>query len=208
MRAVKLGILADHLGFHPETDLETHAVNFPQQCVEAVGQLAQVGDPVTETAPVVVPMAEPSVVDHQHVHAKLLRLAGKAEQLVLVEVKIHGFPAVEQDWALSKGNIAAADIFTQEAVISLRERCKACRAVCQQNLRCVKMLTGLEKPGEALAVDAAHHTYRAGLIQLNICAVIAGVHRHHPAASSRILGSLRLTQNDKGIVLVAGSAAF
>ena len=208
MRAKELGILAHHLRLDPEPDLQAHVGDFVQERVKAVGQLARIRKPVAETRVIVVPVSEPAVVDDQHVHAELLCLARKAQELVLIEVKIHGLPTVEEDRPLGEGNVPAADVFADKAVIRVGERRKAAHAAREQDLRCIEVLSRLQEPGEALAVDAGHHAHRAGLIQLDIRPVVPGVDRHDAKAQALVLRRVRLAEDDEGIVLMTRRAAL
>ena len=97
MGAVQIGILADHLGFHPQTELQPEVMNIPCQLLKGAAELLLVYGPVAEAGGIVVPLAEPSVVQHQHIHAQFLRFPGKVQQAFRVKIKIGRFPAVEQD---------------------------------------------------------------------------------------------------------------
>ena len=149
-------------------------------------------------------MAEPAVVDHQHVHPQRLCRTGKGQELFFVKVHVQGFPAVEQDGPLFQGNVMAAEVFPQEAVPGLREACEAAVAVAQKKLRGLEAGPRLQKPGEALGIHAGDKAHGAGLIQLDLRPVIAGVDGHDAVAGAGVLVGLRGAEDHKGVVLVAG----
>ena len=46
-----------------------------------------------------------------------------------------------------------------------------------------------------------------GLVQFHISTMVAGINQHQTTAITGILGGIRMSKNNKGIVLVAGSAS-
>ena len=46
----------------------------------------------------------------------------------------------------------------------------------------------------------------SGLIQFHISTVVAGINQHQTVAIAGVLSGIRMSKNNKGIVLVAGSA--
>lgn len=78
---------------------------------------------------VVVPDAEPAVVQNEQLHTKLRRLPRKAEELFAVKVEIDRLPAVDEDGPADIAVFPAADVSAQEAVILMRERLKPLIAV-------------------------------------------------------------------------------
>ena len=56
-------------------------------------------------------------------------------------------------------------------------------------------------------MDAADQAGGTVLVHLNVGAVAAGIYQHHAVAQAGSLGGIPVTQDHKGIVVVAGSAA-
>ena len=64
--------LADHLWLDPQAELHAQAGDRAGQPVDPVGQLAPVDGPVAERAGVVVPRAEPAVVEHEQLDPEVM----------------------------------------------------------------------------------------------------------------------------------------
>ena len=207
MCTVEIGIFADHFRLDPEANLQTKVVDLFQERLEAVRQLARIRCPIAEAAVIVIPMAEPAVVDDQHVYAQVFCLTRQIEQFRLVKVEIHGLPAVEQNRPFGKRSIMAEDVLTEKAMADMGQPVKALRAVCKQQFGCLKAFSRRQTPGEAVGVDARYDAHGSALIQFDICAVIAGIDRHDAIAGPCRLSGIRLADDHKGIVLMTGGAA-
>ena len=94
----------------------------------------------------------------------------------------------------------------KKTVQLLREALQPLTAECQQHLRCFKHFSRLQTPGKGVPVNSGDDTDRLFLIHLNICAVIAGVNRHHPETPACLFGRMLFTQDRKGIVMMTGHA--
>ena len=155
---------------------------------------------------IVIPMAEPAVVDHQHVYAQVFCLTRQIEQFGFVKVEIHGLPAVEQDRPFGKRSVMAADVFADKTMEGMRQPVKALRAVCKKQFGRLKALSRRQTPGEAVRVDARYDAYGTTLIQFNVRAVIAGIDRHDAVAGPCRLCGIRLADDHEGIMLMTGGA--
>lgn len=65
--------------------------------IQTVRQLVLVDHPVAQGAHVVVPLAEPAIVQYKGIDAQSLAAVDDTEQLLLVEVEIGGLPVIDDD---------------------------------------------------------------------------------------------------------------
>ena len=97
MCPVKIRILTDHLRFKPQAELHSHLMHPVRELPHAASELAFIDHPVAQTRTVIIPFAEPSIVQYQHFHAHLPGSTGKIQDLLRVKIKIGCFPAVDQN---------------------------------------------------------------------------------------------------------------
>ena len=202
---VQVAVEADHLRLDPQAELHAHAVDGIRKALQAPGQLLQVGLPVPQPAVVAVAPAEPAVIQHHHLHAKIGRLPGKREQPGLVEVERHRFPVVDQHRAAAMVPAAADDVIADEVMQDARKALQPFRGAAEDDFRGRERLAPLQPPGEHFAVDAADDPHKAQLVHLHIRAVVAAVHRHDADALPLCLRGGGLHQRHEGVVMVAGS---
>ena len=94
----------DHFRFDPDAELDVAFGRLVHQFLDAVGQLVFRLLPVAQPLGVAVAfvlVAEPSVVEQEHVHAQFHGVVHQADQFVLVEVESRGFPVVQQGHAVA-----------------------------------------------------------------------------------------------------------
>ena len=202
--AVEVGILADHLGLDPDAEPHAQRVHAVDQRVQPAGQLGGVDLPVAQAAVVVVALAEPAVVQHHQLHAQRGGFFGNGGDLVGREVKVGGFPVVDQHRPPGVAPGAAADIPPQKTVVQPRQRAQARAGVRQDDLGRGKGLPRLQQPAKAFVLDAGDDAHQAGLRLLDIGAETAGVRQHDAAAVAGLLGGVVVAQDDEGVVVVAG----
>ena len=100
---IQLAAGIDHFGFDPETEADALALGSFDQSGDAAGQFAAGFVPISESLRVVVPrmlVAEPSVVEQEHVHAEFRRVVHERREFFFVEVEIGCLPVVEQRHAV------------------------------------------------------------------------------------------------------------
>ena len=202
--AVQVGIHAHHFRLHPDPEFHAQGVDAPDQRVQPARQFPGVDLPVAKAAVVIVALAEPAVIQDHQFNAQARRLLGDAHDLLCVKVEVSCLPVVDQYRAACKTPGPAADIVTQEAVIDLGKPAQPLIAVCKDDLRGGKLLAGLQKPAEAIVMDAGDQADQAVLGQFHIGAETAGIDRHHAAAGAGFLRGLPVAEDHKRIVVMAG----
>ena len=203
--AVEVRVLADHLGLDPDAELHPQGVDLFDQGRKAPLELFGVDEPVAQAAGVAVPLAEPAVVQHHQPHTQAGGLLGDGVDLVLVEVKIGGLPVVDQHLA-HLGAGGAAEGLPDEPVIVAGQFAQALVGVAEQHLGGGESFARGQMPPEPVGVNAGDQTGGAVVVHLDVGAVVAGVDRHHAVAAAPVLGGSGLTEDHKGVVMVAGSA--
>ena len=96
---IKLTLGVHHLRLNPETKL--HAILFCSFCerTDTVGKLVFSLCPVAQTLSVAMTgilVGKPTVIEKEHIHAKLLGLADETFEFLFVEVEISCLPVVEE----------------------------------------------------------------------------------------------------------------
>ena len=206
MRPEEVGILVDHLRLKPQPKLQAQAVNRVGQLLHGAAQLLFVHHPVSQAGVIVVALAEPSVVQHQHFHAHLPGGPGEAQDFFGVEIKIRRFPAVDQHRPPALPPAGGDDLLPDEIVVMAAQPVQALPAVGQQGFRRLEGLPGREGPGKAVRMDARHQPGRPRLVHLHLLRVIAGIHQHAAVAAAGVLRGPALAQDDEGIAVVAAHA--
>lgn len=148
MCAVQIRVYRDHLRFKPESELHAEAVNFLGEFRKAA-DLTLIHLPVAKARIVVVSMAEPSVVQNQHLDSELLRLFCERVDFLPIKVKICRLPVVDQDGARLLFPGAPNHMSPDEIVIVSCHPAKPLAGIGADHLRCRKGLPGprfQEKP--------------------------------------------------------------
>lgn len=125
------------------------------------GSFFAVHDPVAQPLIVVIPGAEPAIVQHHHLHTERGRFFSNLYDLFGVEIKIGGLPVVDQHRAAFVLPRAAADVAPQKAVVLLGKRGQTLCRKGKDHLRGVKGLARLQVPCKALLLNAAHYPDQA-----------------------------------------------
>ena len=206
MGAVQLGVLVDHFRFDPQAEFHAQRIDLPDQWVQSAGQLFAVHSPVAQTLIVIVPGAEPAIVQHHHLHAERGRFFSDLYDLFGVEIKIGGLPVIDQHRAAFVLPRAAADVAPQKAVVLLGKRGQTLCREGEDHLRGVKGLARLQVPCKALLLNTAHYPDKPGLRALHVHLVAAGIDHHHPVTGTAGLRCILLAEDQEGIIVVAGAA--
>ena len=96
----QLGLGVHHFRLNPNTELKPFGMSVLRQVVHALGQLLHIHLPVAQTSVVIVArigIAEPAVVQDEHLQAHARGVVHHAEERLRVEGEIGAFPAVEED---------------------------------------------------------------------------------------------------------------
>ena len=206
MGAVEVGVFVHHLRLHPDAELHAQVLDALGQGGQAAGKLLLIDVPVAQSAEVVVPLPEPAVVHHHHLHAHLAGGLGNGVNLVRVKVEEGGLPVVDEDGPALVLPGAPAQVEADGPVEHAAHVPQAPGGEDHGRLRGSKGLTGLEQPGEVEGVDAQGH---AGLVELGVLGggqEVARVHQGHAPAAAGILGGILVTEDEEGVLLVAGGA--
>ena len=91
------GAGVDHLRLNPQPELQAHGVELLPEAFQPAWQLGGVHFPVAQAGLVAAAVPEPAVVQHKKLNAQRPGFGRQRQQLLLVEVKIGGFPVVDQD---------------------------------------------------------------------------------------------------------------
>ena len=94
MSAIEIAVHIGHLKLYPQAEFHAQSFNLFRQPLDAVWQAFGVGVPVTQSGIIIVAGAEPTVIQHKQFHAVCLGSSGNFYELVLIKIKVGGFPVV------------------------------------------------------------------------------------------------------------------
>ena len=206
MGGIEGGVGADHFRLDPQAEQQPHLPHFADQFSQGAAQFLFVHLPVAQAAGVVAALAEPAVVQHQHLDPQLFGLAGDVQDALAVKVHVGGFPVVDEDGPGLVPPDAADDVVLQKVVVAGRKLAQAGVAVAEQHLRRGELAARLQGPAEIVVADAGHQPGGLHLGDFALDLEAARPDQHGPQALAGLLGGVRRGQDGKGIVLVAGSA--
>ena len=95
MLAHEIAVVVDHLGLEPEPELQAPPLDVVDEREQALRPHVARHDPVTEGRTVVATTAEPSVVEHEPLHADTSPSVGQGFEVVEVGLEVDGLPGVE-----------------------------------------------------------------------------------------------------------------
>ena len=98
--------------------------------------------------------------------------------------------------------LSADNIVADHAMIVVRKLCQTIGAA-EDDLGRKEGRLRRELPAETVVAQTRDHSDTVELIQLDLGFMVARVHQHHAVADAAVLGSLSVTQDDEGIVLMA-----
>ncbi|MNP52867.1 hypothetical protein D3C76_1472880 [compost metagenome] len=96
MGLVQLAYGRDHFRLEPKAELQAKLFYPAGQIIQPLRQLIGVHNPVSQRGGIVIPLAEPAVVQHHQLNAQLLGGFGDGDNLVGIEIEVGGFPVVNQ----------------------------------------------------------------------------------------------------------------
>ncbi len=118
MSAVKVAVLGHHLRFQPDTEFQSQLPDLFHKLWQAAVDLLLIDIPVSQTGVITVPLAEPAVIQHEHLQPYVFGSPGDTVKLLLIELKIGGLPVVDQNGP-GLFHITAADEMFPEPVMEM-----------------------------------------------------------------------------------------
>ena len=206
MSAVEVAVLVDHLRLYPQTEPQSHIVDFFDKSVKSVRQLAFIRYPVSQSRVIVVAVFEPSVIEHKQLQAQVLCLFGYRDQFFFGKVEVCRFPVVDEHRTMAQPVFSAHYVIADHAVIVVREICQTVRAA-EYDLGSMEGRFRRQLPAEAVVAYTCHDTHAVKLVAFDLCFVIARVHQHHAVAGAAVLRGFSVTQDNKRIMLMARHAS-
>ena len=150
---------------------------------------------------VIVPAGgEPAIIQHKQLHACLLCLGSNPDQLVLIKIKIGGFPIVNQNRANPVTPCPPGQTAAVQAVKGLAHAVHPLAGINHHRLRCLERLPRLQLPAKALRMNAQHDAGCIEGINLHLCQEIAAVHQRKADCLPLIFIRVRPLQNQERIV--------
>ena len=99
MLLVDWSILVDHFQLHPQAEFHAHIVDTLSQASNTIRQQLLIWCPISQAMIIITAGGEPAIIQDKQLYACFLGLAGNLYQLVLIKVKVGGFPVVDKDRA-------------------------------------------------------------------------------------------------------------
>ena len=96
----EFGLGIDHLRLDPDAELQAFGMGISGDVIDALGELADIDLPVAKGGVVAVAgvfVAEPAVVEHEHLEAHRGGVVNHAQERLCREGEIGAFPAVQED---------------------------------------------------------------------------------------------------------------
>lgn len=114
---VELADGAHHFRLYPDAEVYPAGVCVLDERGKPMGEFAGIGYPIAQRAGVVISLAEPSVIQHEHFCAQLGGSGDKLADGLFIYIKMHALPAIEEGAAcfLSMGDDAAAHVAVEAA---------------------------------------------------------------------------------------------
>src|SRR5215208_2288760 len=149
---VEVGIRIDHLRFDPQAEAHAKGMDLLDQLPQAPRKLLLVDPPVAQAPAVVVPFAEPTVVQDEEFDTQRSCLLRKATLNLLTYVEVGGLPRVVEHWT---GAFVRQHVFTRVAVKVAAGLPEPPLRVAADERGGLEGLTAFEVPGEVEVVYAA-----------------------------------------------------
>ena len=179
----ELGAGVHHLRLHPDPELQALLVCVGGDVVDPLREFAAVDLPVAQTGIRVVArvfVAEPAVIQHEHLQVHRGRIVDHPQQRLRVEIEISTLPAVEQD-RMDRAPAVQA-VAARPAVQVARSRPGTGTGIGPDHVGGTELLTRGQRPGRGKGMDAADHVEPAFDIVFERQPVIAAPGqgpRHH-----------------------------
>ena len=206
MLPVQVGVRVYGFRLEPEAEFHAFGADLLCQTVKTVGELLFVHVVVAQARQVVVPAAEPAVVQDEQLAAKLLCPVRQVQQPVLVEVEHTALPVVVQDGPGAAPPVGRDDVVVYEPVHPLAQAAKALVGYAEDGFRAFEDRTGGQFVGEVTGGDALHHPGQALEAPLGGGIVIGGVDQVEAVDPAPALRGTGLAQQEAGIGPVGGCA--
>ena len=157
---------------------------------------------------VIKPVAEPSVIHDHELDAKLLRLAGDREDLLLAEVEVGSLPVVDQNRTLTETPRTVAEVIAVELMVEMRHTAKAFRGIDKDCLRRHKRLTRCQLPAVGHRIEPNRKVGEGSVFDLRFGCERAGIDKvHRPDLTARF-GRGGCGKCDKRIFFMTARAAL
>ena len=117
MFLVDWGIFIYHFQLHPQAEFHAHVVNALGKTGNAIWQQFLIWCPISQAMIIIPASGEPAIIQNKQLYTGFLSLAGNPYQLVLIKVKVGGFPVVDQD----RTNLVPQYSMSQTAAVQLVE---------------------------------------------------------------------------------------
>ena len=204
---VQMTVFADHFRFDPDAELHAEIVDPADQRAQALAQLLFIHGPIAQAGGIGIPLAEPAVVHNDHLDAQVMGFFGQIVNGAAGEIKIGGFPAVDQDRAGLCLHRSSAYMMADAGVQVLGKSGKAAAAVGHNDFRCRESLPRFNGIMEAFFAQSHLQSCPAELILAGFRPETAAVDELHGPASAGCFGGIPVCQDDQGVELVGGHAA-
>ncbi|MPM92744.1 hypothetical protein SDC9_139880 [bioreactor metagenome] len=207
VRLKKFAVARNHLRLEPEAEFEAEFVDLLHQLAEPALEFRLIDEPVAEAGVVVVAVAEPAVVEHQHFDAQLRGVFRDGQQFLRVEMEVGRLPVVDQDRPLAVFPRAADQLVAEYVVEGAAHGSKPFCRVDQQRFGSLELFAGTEFPGESPLIDADLGAQPVELVKLDLGGEVAAVKQGDAVDLSGLLGGVRRGQREERVLLVAGKPA-
>ena len=104
-------------------------MKFASQFPYSVFQLFAVNFPIAQARRIVIAHAKPAIIQYQKFNSKVSCGAGPSQQLFVIEIKIHGFPAVDEHGTAFRSIFSTEQMAELEAVKIVGKRVKPAVAI-------------------------------------------------------------------------------
>mmetsp|Transcript_3741 Transcript_3741/g.9237 ORF Transcript_3741/g.9237 Transcript_3741/m.9237 type:complete len:509 (+) Transcript_3741:1422-2948(+) len=153
----------DHLRLHPDTKLEPKGIDIMHESRKPSWKLPPVLEPVSQRGRSILPLSEPAVIQHNHLHPKFTRCPSQLHHLGMVDVEVHSLPGVQQHRRNGPEKALGNQVPAVEVVERVAHTFQSGVAVDHHTLRALERVSRREMPGERAGVDPSVHSRSSGL---------------------------------------------
>ena len=202
MLAVEVAVFIDHFGFDPDTELESFSVYPVDQFLHLAAELLFIDVPVAESGIIIISLAEPAVIQDQHIHSERDCLLCQSEDIRSVKIHIERFPAVEKNRAHLIAPFSTAHMLSDAVLQVVGKRFKSGTGEAHDHFRRRELFTGSKRIGKLLLHKTQLHSGLVVLVFACVAAESAAVDKLHRVAAAGCLCCLFLGKDHHGVVLV------
>ena len=163
MHPKQLAVFAHHFRLEPQPEQQIERAAFIGNPLQAARQLGKVLFPVSQPAVIVVSASKPTVVEHEHIHARVRGKFDKMKELLFVEIKIYRFPTVDEDGSFAKGKIGIHQMLAAEGMKTVRHSAESAVGIHENAFGRFELFPALQKPIETERVYPAANAQAAVL---------------------------------------------